>query len=238
MLDIKKLDRTIVFDIETVPIAPTYETLAEDYPHLSKAFEYYCKYTNKTPELSCEEYYQHIGSLEPEYGKIVCFSFGKINYEENEYTFDIRSYADEDEVVILKKISKLMYHVQEKNFVLGGHNIKGFDIPFLIKRFILNGMQVPDILWMQDKKPWEIGHLDTKEIWKFGSWNQNISMVEMAIILGIQSPKDIMDGSEVKHEFWVNHNLEKIKTYCEGDVRATSEIFLRLSDWFYKIKKS
>lgn len=235
MLSILELDKSIIFDIETVPISPSYEQLKLEMPDNFESFNYCCEYTKKDENINCEEYFQFQAGINPEYSKIVCFSFGKlhINEDRTDYNIETRSYYDDDEKYILKKVEKMLDRTEKNGFNLAGHNIKNFDIPLLIKRYIINNMKVPRILWFLNKKPWELRFLDSKEIWKFGSRTQNSSLVELALTLGIQSPKIIMNGGDVKKEYWENHNLEKIAKYCEGDVRTTTEVLVRLTDWFY-----
>jgi len=235
MLDVTILDNSVIFDIETVPIAPSYEDLRTDNPAVFEAFEYCCKFTNKDASISCEDYFQKQASFNPEYAKVCCFSFGKLHLDDNgkDYEIETRSYYGPDEIKILKQVAKLLEKANKMNFHIGGHNVKNFDNPFLIKRYIINGMPVPEILWVGNKKPWELKVLDSKELWKSGSWTQNTSMVEIALTLGLQSPKNIMDGGDVRKEYWENEAYEKIAKYCEGDVKATMEILLRLTDWFY-----
>ncbi len=232
--NVKILDSIIFFDIETAPEERNLDELKLNNPALEKAFLWSCNFRKNVETQSCEDYYQETAPLTPEYGKIVCFSYGKIKWAEDYSSYKIKtySYCSFDEKVILEKVSSLMDMVEENKFNLAGHNIKDFDIPFLIKRFLINGIPVPNVLWrVVDKKPWETGFMDTKEIWKFGSYSQKNTLMEIAVCLGLKSPKEVMQGKDVRIIFYEDKDLEKISTYCEGDVRTTAEILIKLSNY-------
>ena len=103
-----------------------------------------------------------------------------------------------DEFKILKDFSQLLNdHFSGPQHVLCGHNAKEFDLPFIARRCIIKGIALPAKLNLVGKKPWEIPHLDTLEMWKFGDYKHFTSLKLLAKVLGIPSPKDDIDGSEV-----------------------------------------
>lgn len=109
-----------------------------------------------------------------------------------------------------------------------GHNIKEFDIPFLCRRMVIQGMQLPECLKLHGKKPWEVPHLDTLELWRFGDYKNYTSLSLLAEVLGIPSPKEDIDGSMVADVYWKQNDLKRISTYCLRDVYTTARVYLRL----------
>jgi DNA polymerase elongation subunit (family B) len=110
-----------------------------------------------------------------------------------------------------------------------GHNIKEFDLPFLCRRMIINGLSLAPALQLNNKKPWEITHIDTLELWKFGDYKNYTSLALLAEVLGIPSPKSDIDGSMVGKVYWEEKNTERIAQYCMQDVLTTAKVFLKLS---------
>ena len=130
---------------------------------------------------------------------------------------------------ILKDFSSLLdTHFNQAQHILCGHNAKEFDIPFIARRMIINQITIPNKLNLFGKKPWEIPHLDTLELWKFGDYKHFTSLKLLTKILGIPSSKGDIDGSQVAHVFYVEKDIDRIVIYCEKDVIAVAQIFLRL----------
>ena len=130
---------------------------------------------------------------------------------------------------ILKDFSNLLQnHFSQPQHVLCGHNTKEFDFPFIARRMIINNIQIPPKLNLFGKKPWEVPHLDTLELWKFGDYKHYTSLKLLTNVLGIPSPKDDIDGSEVANVFYIEKDIDRIVTYCEKDVIAVAQILLRL----------
>jgi uncharacterized protein YprB with RNaseH-like and TPR domain len=111
---------------------------------------------------------------------------------------------------------------------LCAHNGKEFDFPYLCRRLIINGLPIPAILNIAGKKPWEVSHLDTLELWKFGDFKSYTSLNLLAHTLGIPTPKDDIDGSKVWEVYWKEKNLQRIITYCQKDVITVAQVFLRM----------
>ena len=80
----------------------------------------------------------------------------------------------------------------------------------------------------QGKKPWEVSHLDTMEYWRFGDYKHYTSLKLMTNVLGIPSPKDDIDGSEIYRVFYKEKDLQRIIAYCQKDTLAVAQILLRL----------
>ncbi|MCF6185529.1 MAG: ribonuclease H-like domain-containing protein, partial [Bacteroidales bacterium] len=110
---------------------------------------------------------------------------------------------------------------------LCAHNGKEFDYPYIARRMLINGIKLPEILNLAGKKPWEINHLDTLELWKFGDYKHYTSLELLTAILNIPTPKDDIDGSMVAEIYYKEKNLKRIAVYCEKDVVAVTQLFLR-----------
>ncbi len=215
--------RNILFlDIETVPEAARWEDLSERKQHL---WAEKIKWQRKE-ELNSEAFYYERGGIMAEFGKIVCISCGLIL---NDRKFRIQSFYGHDESKLLREFSELL----EKKFFLPrhflcAHNGKEFDFPFLARRLVIHQIALPEILNLYGKKPWEIRHLDTMELWKFGDYKHYTSMELLAEVFGIPTPKNDIDGSKVAQVYYQENDLERIKVYCEKDTLTVAQIFCKL----------
>jgi len=169
--------------------------------------------------------------LYPEWGKIVCISMGQLKFDETGFPNDFKavSYSSHDEKQMLKDFlqtaAKIMVKYPKMQWV--GHNIKGFDLPYIIKRALIHGIAIPQAFHLHKQKPWENCLLDTQDVWKFGGYN-TAKLGLISELLGIPSPKDAMSGPEVNEYYW-NGKLEEIKTYCEKDIKATANVLLKIA---------
>ena len=111
--------------------------------------------------------------------------------------------------------------------MLCAHNGKEFDFPYIARRALVNGLNIPSILDLAGKKPWEVAHLDTLQLWKFGDYKNYTSLGLLTAIFNIPTPKDDIDGSMVNQVYWEEKDVERIKIYCEKDVVALTQLFLR-----------
>ena len=93
---------------------------------------------------------------------------------------------------------------------------------------IINSIDIPFKLDLFGKKPWEVPHLDTLELWKFGDYKTFTSLKLMAHVLGIPSPKDDIDGSQVRDVYYIDKDIDRIIMYCEKDTITVAQILLRL----------
>lgn len=223
MLDKIQLENVLFLDIETVPEFETFSDLDETKKEL---FDLKTKYQRKE-EFTSEEFYDRAG-IWAEFGKIICISVGYFTFKGDVRHFRVTSFFGEEEK-ILKDFSNLLNnHFAQPQHVLCGHNAKEFDFPFIARRMIIKGIQIPLKLNLFGKKPWEVPHLDTLELWKFGDYKHYTSLKLLTNVLGIPSPKDDIDGSEVAHVFYIEKDIDRIVTYCEKDVIAVAQILLRL----------
>jgi DNA polymerase elongation subunit (family B) len=161
-----------------------------------------------------------------EFGKIICISVGIFTKKKESLSLRVKSfYGDEEKVVIQVFIDLL--NKQSDSLILFAHNGKEFDFPYLCRRMLINGLQIPSQLNIQGKKPWEIMHLDTMDLWKFGDYKNYTSLKLLAAVFNIPSPKDDIDGSMVHKVYWEENDLERIRIYCEKDVITTAQILLK-----------
>lgn len=217
------LEHILFLDIETVPQKQHFSDLDETSQTL---WEQKSQYQRKD-EITAEDFYERAG-IWAEFGKIVCISVGYFNMKGDQRNFRVTSFHGE-EVYILKQFKQLLKdHFSQTKHLLCAHNGKEFDFPYIARRMVINGLNLPYKLDLFGKKPWEVPHLDTMELWKFGDFKHYTSLKLLAHVLGIPSPKEDMDGSMVKDVFYEENDLDRIITYCELDVVTTAQVFLRM----------
>ena len=118
--------------------------------------------------------------------------------------------------------------MESKSTILVAHNGKEFDFPYLSRRMLIKNISLPEALNISGKKPWEIQHLDTMEMWKFGDWKSYTSLDLLAAIFDIPSSKSDIDGSMVSGIYHGEKDLEKISKYCIKDVLVCAQVFMKL----------
>lgn len=215
------LKNILFLDIETVPKYENYDTLSETEQELFNEKTRFNR--GDTPE---PEFYKKAG-IWAEFGKIVCISIGYL-IESHFRQFRLRSFVGDEKKLLLDFKKVLDLHFSEKYHLLCAHNGKEFDFPYIARRMIICGVSLPKKLDYAGKKPWEIPHLDTMELWKFGDYKHYTSLKLLTHILGIDSPKDDIDGSQVADVFYKDHDLDRIAHYCENDVIAIAQVLLKM----------
>ena len=219
-----KLSNILFLDIETVPELATFEEL---HPVKQELFAQKTKYQRKE-DFSPEEFYDRAG-IWAEFGKIICISVGFFDDHSSDLTFRLKSFYGNDEAKILIDFKSLLEkYYSQKQHVLCGHNGKEFDFPYIARRMIINKIELPEKLNLFGKKPWEVAHLDTLEMWKFGDFKHYTSLNLLTNILGIASPKEDIDGSQVAQVYYEENDLDRIAKYCENDTLAVAQVYLRL----------
>jgi hypothetical protein len=217
MLENYSMDSILFLDIETVPQYSTHDLLPANFASLweKKASQLSRNDKNSTEiSLTPAELYERAG-IYAEFGKIICISTGILRNK----TLWIKSFFGENEKEILIEFSDMLGKLKEKNInYLCAHNGKEFDYPFMIRRMLINGLHVPAILDLSGKKPWEVNHLDTLELWKFGDYKNYTSLELLAAVFGIPTPKDDIRGSDLARVYWQDKDLQRIVTYCQKDV--------------------
>ena len=223
MLHKIKLEHILFLDIETVPEQENFEQLDAEKQAL---WEHKSKYQRKD-EFTAEEFYDRAG-IWAEFGKIVCISVGYFNTKGDSRSFRVTTFHGEEEKLLKEFKNLLDTHFNHSNYLLCAHNGKEFDFPYIARRMIIHRIDIPEKLNLFGKKPWEIPHLDTMELWKFGDYKHFTSLKLMANVLGIPSPKEDIDGSMVRDVFYKEKDIDRIVTYCELDVITIGQVFLRL----------
>ena len=216
------LENILFLDIETVPEKEDFEQLPEEAQQLWAEKTAYRRKEEYTPE----EFYERAG-IWAEFGKIICISAGFFQVAED-LSFRVRSYTGEEEN-ILREFKKLLEtYFNRPKHVLCAHNGKEFDFPYIARRMIIHGISLPSKLSLFGKKPWEVPHIDTMELWRFGDFKNYTSLKLLAHVLGVPSPKEDIDGSMVRDVYYEENDLERIVKYCERDVVTVAQVFLRL----------
>ena len=222
---IKKIAlRNLLFlDIETVPENATFEELSEEK---KKLWELKTEYQRKE-EYTPEEFYERAG-IWAEFGKIICISVGYFALQGEKRSFRITTFHGEEKKLLGDFKNLLENHFGRPQHLLCAHNGKEFDFPYIARRMLIHGMELPNKLNLFGKKPWEVPHLDTLELWKFGDYKHYTSLKLLCNVLNIPSPKDDIDGSEVRSVFYELQDLDRIISYCEKDVLAIAQVVLKL----------
>lgn len=220
------LNNILFLDIETVPEEENWNLLSKKTQEL---FEQKTQYQRKD-EFTAEEFYNRAG-IWAEFGKIICISVGYFVEVEKKRQLRLRSFFGDDEYKLLTEFKVLLAaHFAKKSNLLCAHNGKEFDFPFLIRRMIIHQIELPKKLNLFGKKPWEVPHLDTLEMWKFGDYKHYTSLKLLTSILGIPSPKGDIDGSEVASVYYKEKNIQRIVSYCEKDTIAVAQLLLRFNN--------
>jgi DNA polymerase elongation subunit (family B) len=229
---VNELERIMFIDIETVPQTGDFNELPEELAHLweTKFTLIHKRMPDKYPEdMTAELAYKESAGIYAEFGKIVCISVGFIYYVGANMHFRTKSFAGHDEKKILYEFLQLItkFHTT-RDHTFCGHNIKEFDIPYICRRILINGISLPSIFQLSGKKPWEINFIDTLELWKFGDYKNYTSLKLLTAVFGIPTPKDDIDGSEVARVYYQENDVKRISIYCQKDVVATAQVFLRM----------
>lgn len=215
------IENILFLDIETVPMYGNWSDVPDNEQYL------WDKKTRaqRKDEIEAGDFYPERAGIMAEFGKIICISIGMVDQND---TLKIKSFADDDEKKLLVDFGELFNSPRLRNVILCAHNGKEFDFPWIARRFLINGMQPPKPFQLYGKKPWEIPHIDTMELWKFGDYKSFVSLELLAHVFGIPTPKDDIDGSMVASIYHIEKDLSRIVKYCEKDVLTLSNIFRRM----------
>lgn len=171
-------------------------------------------------------YFDRAG-IHAEFGQVICVGVGFFQSKKKEKKLLFRSkiFAEDEERELLLALKALL---DKKKWVLCAHNGKEFDFPYLCRRMLIQGIPLPEPLQLTGKKPWEVRHLDTMDMWKFGDYKHYTRLELLAAVFGIPTSKEGIDGSQVNASYYLENNLEKIKSYCLRDVEVTARIFMAM----------
>ncbi len=230
----------LFFDIETVYGTDDYQALS---PIMHKHWERrvntrgLAKFVEgEDPDApDYENVFKNQSAIHPEFGRVVCVSFGYLSGAAEETQFKLKSlYGKDEKQLLIETREVLNKHIviipqpQKRPKALCGHNIKGFDVPFLAKRYLVHGLELPIAFRTRNKKPWELNHFeDTMEAWKFTDFRGTAPLELLTELFGIPSPKDALAGEHVSAAFWERDGLKDIAHYCEQDVLATARLMQR-----------
>lgn len=207
------------FDIECAGGYKDYKSFKNNDERGSSLFESkYFKYEWDVKYSNVDEAYLANAGIISTYGRICCISFGFLDNGNKR----ISSYYGEDEKLIVTQFNDLLKKIEKKNFTLSGFRINAFDIPWILHKLHKYGIDPANIIYLYDKKPWECRIIDISESWKQKfAWSPTFD--EVCYELGVKSPKDAMNGSEV-HKYYWEGKYEDIKTYCEKDVSSSIDV--------------
>jgi len=221
--------KNILFiDIETVSQEEAFDKLPERVKTLWSRKAAFLKQNDATSD---EELYHEKAGIYAEFGKIIVIGIGFfVRNKEQELTLRVKAIKGDDEKQILLDFKEILVRANEEDIQLCGHNGKEFDFPYLCRRMVVNGIPLPYALDSSGKKPWEVNHLDTMQMWKFGDYKHYTSLDLLASIFNIESSKQGIDGSEVGDVYYKEKDIEKIAEYCMRDVAVTAQLYLKLKN--------
>jgi 3'-5' exonuclease len=224
MLNSLNISNILFLDIETVPLVYKYSDLPEHQRYLWETKNRHFITAENTAEMT----YQKAG-IYAEFGKIICICTGVVVKNGTKNTLRIKSFAGDDEKKLLSDFAQLLntHFNKPPDHMLCAHNGKEFDFPYICRRMLINGIDLPAILNVPGKKPWETGFLDTMELWKFGDYKSFTSLELLAGVFGIPTPKDDIKGEDVKRVYYEEKNLNRITAYCRKDVLTIVQLFLK-----------
>ncbi|MFA9391858.1 MAG: 3'-5' exonuclease [Prolixibacteraceae bacterium] len=225
MLNQINIESILFLDIETVPMLPDFNDMSEKFKKLwEKKSTYF-----REGEQSAADVFQRAG-IYAEFGKIICISVGTIYQKQGEMKCRVKSYANDDEKKLLYEfVNMLENYSKHGSAKLCAHNGQEFDYPYIARRCLINNIPIPKLLDIAGAKPWEVKDvlLDTLQLWKFGDYKNYTSLDLLCAVFDIPTPKDDIDGSQVAEVYYQDGDLDRIVMYCEKDVFALAQLFLR-----------
>lgn len=232
MNKITNLSNLMVIDIETVASHATFEELPENLKSLWEK-----KAIRISPDTTAKDAFEEKAGIYAEFGKIVVIGIGFFTIQKNEdgkenkqeQIFRVKSLASDNEKELLQDFIKIVEKFG-KNLQFVAHNGKEFDFPYLCRRMLINGLDIPNVLDISNKKPWEINHIDTMHMWKFGDYKNFTALSLLAAVFGLATSKDDIDGSEVNNVYYKEKDLNRIAVYCAKDVILTGQLFLKMQN--------
>lgn len=226
MLSQLNLEEILFLDIETVPQTDSFEQLEEDWKSL---WSDKSRLMREKHQTSLEASYESAG-IYAEFGKIIVIGVGYLAWQHRERVFRTKAFSGHDEKEVLTAFAALLNkHTQNPFRLLCAHNGKEFDFPYLCRRMLVHGIPLPQLLNIAGRKPWEVAHLDTMELWKFGDYKHYTSLRLLARLFDIPTPKDDIDGSQVREVYWKDNDLARIERYCLKDVVTVAHLLTRFT---------
>lgn len=219
-----ELKDILFLDIETIGCTDDYSSLND---RLKAQWARKSIQLRRSETQTDEEVFYNRAGIYAEFGRIIVIAIGRyIDTEAGELGLKIKYFAGHDEKALLQEFKSVLERM-DANTRLCAHNGKEFDFPYLCRRMLVNGVMPPAVLNQTGRKPWEVTHLDTMDMWKFGDFKHYTSLDLLSTIFNIPSSKGVMDGSQVSEVYYKEKNLTKIAEYCLGDVIAIAQLYLR-----------
>ncbi|QSE98070.1 3'-5' exonuclease [Fulvivirga lutea] len=220
----KQLKNILFLDIETVSQTFDYQKVDE---RLKKQWARKASFLKREEGVSDEDLYIERAGIFAEFGQIIVIGMAFFHMEGDELQLRTKAIKGDNEKELLEEFKGILSKMNS-DLLLCAHNGKEFDFPYLSRRMLVNGIPLPDVLNLSGKKPWEVNHLDTMDMWKFGDWKHYTSLDLLAAIFGIESSKSDMDGSMVNAVYHEENGLDKIADYCIQDVIVTAQLYAKL----------
>jgi 3'-5' exonuclease len=223
----RRIKCLLLLDIETVAACPSYDELS---PRMQQLWDKKAEKLRKgDDERTNAELFYEQGAIYAEFGRVVSIAFGGFYWNDrDELALKVRSFSNTDEAVLLREFKALVERYPANQLILCAHNGKEFDFPYLCRRMLINGIELPAAMQLAGRKPWEILHQDTLELWKFGDYKNYTSLDLLAAVFDIPGSKNEMNGAEVTPTFYEQNDLEKINRYCREDVVVLAQLYLKL----------
>ena len=226
METIKNFKNTLFIDIETVSGSENFSSISD---RMKDFWVKKAKNLANPANISFEEMYFERAALYAEFGKIIVVGMGFLFVnKQGELSLKVKTIANADEKELLVEfIDFINKTYKSRELTLVAHNGKEFDFPYLCRRMLANRLEIPKSLQLQGKKPWEIIHQDTMEMWKFGDRRSYSSLELLAELMGIEGAKIDLSGDRVNHVFYKEKDLDRIAAYCGDDVIIVAQLYLR-----------
>jgi DNA polymerase elongation subunit (family B) len=227
---VKHLKNILFIDIETVSQESHFDSLDS---RLKQLWLKKASVIQNKDNLPDEDFYLKRSSIYAEFGKIICIGIGGIFFDDNlEPTLRVKMIRGESEAEILAQFRAILEkHKAGANLMLCAHNGKEFDFPYICRRMLVHGITLPRILQVSGKKPWQIPHIDTLDLWKFGDYKHYVSLELLATIFDIPDDESEVSGDQINHIYYIEKDRAKIELYCANDVKVLTQLYMKMNNW-------
>ncbi len=229
-MDFQKLAKNLLFiDIETVSAEGEFSRLSD---RMKALWLHKASFLSNPSNLNDEDFYFDRAGIYAEYGKIISIGVGFFHWnDDNEVCLKVKSISYDDEAQVLREFKVLIEKkYKPTSLSLCAHNGKEFDYPYICRRMLVNGIDIPKALQISGRKPWEIPHFDTLDMWKFGDKKHYTSLELLAALFNIPSSKIELSGDQVNHTYYRENDLAKIARYCREDIIVLAQLFLKFQN--------
>jgi 3'-5' exonuclease len=227
-MDFQKLAKNLLFiDIETVSAEGNFSLLSD---RMKALWLHKASFLSNPSNLTDEEFYFDRAGIYAEFGKIISIGVGFFHWnEDNEVCLKVKSISNDDEAQVLREF-KILIEKKYKptSLSLCAHNGKEFDYPYICRRMLVNSINIPKALQISGRKPWEIPHFDTLDMWKFGDRKHHTSLELLAALFNIPSSKVELSGDQVNYTYHHQNDLIQIARYCREDIIVLAQLFLKI----------